>query len=179
MSELKPVGAEQEASKMAVAEATASEAILPATTGKNAETGTQPGTSGIQARWTGETPPPQQGSSFSAILESADRQDRKSTDTDRAESLPEALSRSDIAQPYQEEVEKKQQPSTKLSAAAVSDLIDNPAVKERREDLTRMQVALGGSDAAGAAAFDPHAYKFGHLPSTIGKSLRKQILKWW
>jgi len=55
------------------------------------------------------------------------------------------------------------------SAEAIAELKDNPAVKDRRGDLSKMQVALGGRDNTGAAAFEPSQYTFGHVPSQPGK----------
>ena len=62
--------------------------------------------------------------------------------------------------------ETKEKPDQ--SAEAIAELKDNPAVKDRRGDLSKMQVALGGHDNTGAAAFEPSQYTFGHVPSEPG-----------
>ena len=63
--------------------------------------------------------------------------------------------------------ETKEKPDQ--SAEAIAELKDNAAVKDRRGDLSKMQVALGGHDNTGAAAFEPSQYTFGHVPSQPGK----------
>ncbi|KAA6417542.1 MAG: hypothetical protein FRX49_12475 [Trebouxia sp. A1-2] len=70
----------------------------------------------------------------------------------------------------QEETEEKPD----QSAEAIAELKDNPAVKDRRGDLSKMQVALGGHDNTGAAAFTPSQYTFGHVPSEPDKRSKEQ-----
>lgn len=55
------------------------------------------------------------------------------------------------------------------SAEAIAELKNDAAVKDRRGDLLKMQVALGGHDNAGAAAFESSQYTFGYVPSQPGK----------
>ncbi len=54
------------------------------------------------------------------------------------------------------------------SAEAIAELKNNAAVKDRRGDLSKMQIALGGHDDTGAAAFESSQYTFGHVPSQPG-----------
>ncbi len=54
------------------------------------------------------------------------------------------------------------------SAEAIAELKNNAAVKDRRGDLSKMQIALGGHDNTGAAAFESSQYTFGHVPSQPG-----------
>ncbi len=62
------------------------------------------------------------------------------------------------------------------SAEAIAELKNNAAVKDRRGDLSKMQIALGGHDNTGAAAVESSQYTFGHVPSQPGKpTLRVQL----
>ncbi|KAL0047228.1 hypothetical protein WJX82_010183 [Trebouxia sp. C0006] len=60
------------------------------------------------------------------------------------------------------------------SAEAIAELKNDAAVKDRRGDLLKMQVALGGHDNAGAAAFESSQYTFGYVPSQPDKRSKEQ-----
>ena len=153
---------------------------------------------GISARWTGGNPTSQQASD-AAMHKAADlaaMQKKKAESEARAESLPGSISREQVSQAPAAPVHQSQTSTTKAApvqedqpyearalpvdledtfvkpgqdAAAIAELLDNSGVKDRRKDLSKMQVALGGHDDTGAAAFQSSEYTFGYLPSNGGK----------
>ncbi len=190
MAELKRVGTQQEVLRKAVAEAIAgahengeSFSVGPLKNfvepGKPAKTAASEAEApGIQAGWVGGTSTSEQASTDAAMPKADIAAMRKKKDAEaeaRAESLLEGFSREQLStlRPATDaEPVEHQRPYTNpnQSAAAIAELTDDPGVKERRGDLSKMQVALGGHDDTGAAAFNPNAYTFGQLPSSGGES---------
>ena len=184
MAEIKRVGTQQEALKKAVAEAiaTARDSGESFSVGplKNFDDPTKPTKAaspveegpGIQAAWVEAA-----STSRQASLDAATQQAKTVAEAvARAESLPKPAAQNQFT-PVEQEPAQQEASFTKpnQSAAAIAEMQDNPAVKERRGDLSKMQIALGGSDNTGAAAFDPSQYTFGQLPSSGGKQQTSHI----
>ena len=140
---------------------------------------------GISASWVGGNPTSQQASD-AAMHKAADlaaMQKKKAESEARAESLPGSIPREEISQAPAAPVQQDQPYEARAlpvdledtfvkpgqDAAAIAELRDNSAVKDRRKDLSKMQVALGGHDDTGAAAFQSSEYTFGYLPSSGGR----------
>lgn len=185
MAELKRVGTQQEVLRKAVAEAAAeahaegqsfSVSPLPGFVepGKRDKGGGQiaaPDGPGIQAKWTDSPSPSRQGSQDAAVSQ---------TDS-AAVQMAEAAEMNNRAESLQDCVDQISDPSGTVEAPQAApptaepkrstlapELITQAGVAASRSALARMQVALGGHDDSGKAAFDPAQYTFDKLPSQHG-----------
>lgn len=190
MAELKRVGTQQEVLKKAVAEAVAeahaegqsfSVSPLPGFLGpgpgkrdKGMGQIAAPDGPGIQAKWTDSPSPSRQGSQDAAMsqTDSAAVQMAKGAEMDnRAESLHEIHGADQISPPHETVTAPQAAPATTEAAKRSTlppELITQAGVADSRSALARMQVALGGHDDSGKAAFDPAQYTFEKLPSQNG-----------
>ncbi|KAL3147601.1 hypothetical protein ABBQ38_014653 [Trebouxia sp. C0009 RCD-2024] len=191
MAELKRVGTQQEALKKAVAEAMADAQASgqsfsvsplkglrgPEKQDKGVGPDAAPGTPGIQAKWTDSPSTSRQGSQVAAIApsDSAALQMSKAAEVDNmAESLKGKFRRDEIRAPP-EQIPPPQAaplpaaaplpPVPKKRSTLPPEVIAESGVRESRDALARMQVALGGHDDSGQAAFDPSQYIFDKVPS--------------
>ena len=185
MAELKRVGTQQEVLKKAVDEAVAetdadgqifSVSALPGFVESGNDKGAMklaaPEGPGIQAKWTDSPSPSRQGSQDPAMsqTDSAAVQMAKGAEMDdRAESLHERYHANQINLPTGEAPQVA--PPTaepKKRTTLPPELMAESGVLESRSALAKMQVALGGHDDSGKAAFDPAQYTFDKVPSQIG-----------
>lgn len=171
---------------------------LKGCTGPNKEdkgVGTEaaPGTPGIQANWSDSPSSSRQGSQDvgSSQSDSAALQVAKSAEMDsRAESLTKKYRRDEISAdpehfdashpaPLPEVAPLPQvaplPPVPKKRSTLPPEVIAESGVDESRSALARMQVALGGHDDSGQAAFDPSQYFFDKVPSRGGMSQQTAI----
>lgn len=188
MAELKRVGTQQETLKKAVTEAVAeahaaghSFSVRPplglvesSKRDKSAGQIAAPECPGIQAKWTDSPSPSRQASQDAAMsqTDSAAVQLAKGAEMDdRAEKLQERYRVDQIKLPSVE-APQAAPPTTepKHRSALSPELIAESGVADSRSALARMQVALGGHDDSGKAAFDPAQYTFDKLPSQKGKN---------
>ena len=182
MAELKRVGTQQEALKKAVAEAISDahageqsfsvppvkSFVEPGKQGNSAHQDASPATPSIQAKWTNSPATSRQGSEVAAMSQpdSAAVQMGKTDEMDnRAESLQEPYRRDQFT-PAAESVAAPQ--PTPMRTSLLPELIAEAGVQDSRSALARMQVALGGHDDSGKAAFNPSQYTFDKLPSQGG-----------
>ena len=126
----------------------------------------------IQAKWTDSPSPSRQGSQNPSMsqTDSAALQMNKGAEVDnRAESQQERSPAHQINSPTVEATQAAPPTEEPQKKSAVSpDLIVESGVLESRSALARMQVALGGHDDSGKAAFDPAQYTFDKVPSQTG-----------
>ena len=188
MAELKRVGTQQEVLKKAVAEAEAeahadghsfsvnrvSGFVESGKHDKGAGQVAAPEGPGIQAKWTDSPSPSRQASQDPALspTDSAAVQMAQGAELDdRAESLHERYRTNQInLSPVEASVPQTAPPATEpqKQSALPPELIAASGVPESRSALARMQVALGGHDDSGKAAFDPAQYTFDKVPSQKG-----------
>ena len=179
MAELKRVGTQQEALKKAVAEAVSDtnavgQSFSVPSVKSFAEPGKQsssvhqdasPAAPGIQAKWTASPATSRQGSEAAAMSQTDNAAVQMAQSDDRAESLQEPYRRDQFTTAA--ESAAVPQPTPKRTSLP-PELIAKAGVQESRSALARMQVALGGHDDSGKAAFDPAQYTFDKLPSQGG-----------
>lgn len=189
MAELKRVGTQQEVLKKAVDEAVAeadadgqsfSVSPLPGFVesgkhDKGAMNVAAPEGPSIQAKWTDSPSPSRQGSQDPAIPQTGSaavqmakgaEMDNRAEMDDRAESLHERYRANQISFPNVEVAPPTAEPQKRTTLPP--ELIAESGVAESRSALAKMQVALGGHDDSGKAAFDPAQYTFDKVPSQIG-----------
>lgn len=185
IAELKRVGTQQEVLKKAVAEATAEAqaedqsfsisplpGFEPGKRDKGAGQIAAPDGPGIQAKWADSPSPSRQGSQDAAVsqTDSAAVQMAEAAEmNNRAESLHDRVDQ--ISPPSQTvTVPQAAPPSTEANKRSTlpPELITQAGVADSRSALARMQIALGGHDDSGKAAFDPAQYTFDKLPSQNG-----------
>ena len=185
MAELKRVGTQQEALRKAVAEAISDAHangksfsvsplkgfIEPGRQDKAAQQDAAPATPGIQAKWTNSPSTSRQGSGAAALNQpdNAAVQAAKADPMDsRAESLPEPYQRDQFASSTLHTPQHDLPPVPAKHKALPPEALVEAGVNDSRSALARMQVALGGHDDSGAAAFRPGQYTFDKLPSQAG-----------
>lgn len=186
MAELKRVGTQQEVLKKAVAEAEAeahadglsfSVSALPGFVDpgrhdKGAGQVAAPEGPGIQAKWTDSPSPSRQGSqdpTKSQTDSAAVQMTQRAEVVDTPGSQQERYSADQTDSPTVEATQAAPPTMEPQKKSAMSpDLIVEAGVLESRSALARMQVALGGHDDSGKAAFDPAQYTFDKVPSQTG-----------
>lgn len=189
MAELKRVGTQQEALRKAVAEAIADAHagdqsfsvsplkgfVEPGKEQKSAGEDTIPETPGIQAKWKDSPSTSRQGSDAAAMSHSDHAAVQMSKDAEydnRAESLQEPYHRDQFTlapQPVAAHQSHPLPPMPSKRDTLPPALLAEAGVQESRTALAQMQVALGGHDDSGKAAFNPSQYTFDKVPSQAGK----------